>query len=174
MLTTLLAFLAKAMNARTAVLTIDLRVEAEAWTEALSGLETEVSRALDAAAQHIGLSGAVDVLLASDDEVQVLNARWREKDAPTDVLSFPADPEDSPPGMQRFLGDLVLGFGVVTRDAAHLDRSLDLHLAHLLVHGFLHLAGYDHISPADAKVMEGLEAEILAPLGLPDPYGDKA
>ena len=71
-------------------------------------------------------------------------------------------------------GELALGFGVTQGDATKLERALDLHVMHLLVHGFLHLLGHDHMSPAEASEMEGLEAQILMPLGLPDPYGDAA
>ena len=157
-----------------AILSIDLRIEDNAWSAALPDPELVITRALQAVADHEGVSGAIDVLLTDDGEMQALNGKWREKDKPTDVLSFPADPDDSPPGAQRFLGDLALGFGVVSADSEKLERSMDLHLTHLLVHGFLHLLGYDHISSEDAVVMEGLEMRILAPLGLPDPYGDQA
>lgn len=156
------------------LLTIDIRIEDEAWLDALPDVEAVATRALEAAAAHLGVSGALDLLLADDDEMRALNAQWRNKDKPTDVLSFPAEAAGAPPVGQRFLGDLALGLGVTRADAEALGRALDLHVAHLLVHGFLHLAGHDHISPADAKVMEGLEAQILAPLGLPDPYGDSA
>ena len=156
------------------VLLVETRLEDDKWRTALPDIETVAVCALEASAQRLEMSGAVDLLLTDDTEMQTLNAQWRNKDKPTDVLSFPADPEQSPPGGQRFFGDLALGFGVTKADADKLDRSLDLHVTHLLVHGFLHLVGHDHISPADAKLMEGLEAEILAPLGLPDPYGDSA
>jgi len=98
-----------------------------------------------------------------------LNKQWRGFDKPTDVLSFPSDGPDFP-GAPRLLGDIALGYETSTADAAKLSRPLDAHISHLVLHGFLHLLGYDHIEPADAAVMEKLEAEILAELGWPDPY----
>ncbi len=157
-----------------AVLAVDFRVEDPSWEEVLPDLETVIYRALESAAEKMAISGAVDVLLTSNAEMQALNAKWRDKDKPTDVLSFPADADDNVMGGQPFLGDIALGSGVVSADADKLKRPLDLHVMHLLVHGFLHLLGYDHMSPEDAREMEGLEAEILMPLGLPDPYGDSA
>ncbi len=156
------------------LLVCDVRVEAGDWAKELPQLDSFVASVLQAAAEAEGLSGSVDLLLTDNAQIQSLNAQWREKDKPTDVLSFPAEPGSSPPGGQAFLGDIALGWGVVQADAERLNRPLDLHMAHLLVHGFLHLAGYDHISPDDAKVMEGREASILARFGLPDPYGDAA
>ena len=151
---------AEAMSDLPVILTIDIRIEDDAWREALGDVEAVVQQALEAAAQAKGVSGAVDLLLTHDADMQSLNAQWRDKDAPTDVLSFPADPDDTPPGAQRFLGDLALGFGVTQGDATKLERALDLHVMHLLVHGFLHLLGHDHMSPAEASEMEGLEAAL--------------
>lgn len=155
------------------VLSIDVRVEDKAWTTELPEYEVIVERSLEAAAKAIGESGIVEVLLTDDTEMQALNSKWRNKDKPTDVLSFPSDGADMP-GMQKFLGDIALGLGVAKTDADKLGRDFELHIMHLLVHGFLHLLGYDHMSAEDATLMEGLEAQILAPLGLPDPYGDAA
>ena len=156
------------------VLTIDLRVEDSSWTGSVDDLESVCDAALGASARQLGVSGAVDLLLTDNAQMQQLNAQWRDKDRPTDILSFPSDERFNPPGGQRFLGDLVVGFEVTSEDALKLNRPLSLHLSHLLVHGFLHLLGYDHISSADASEMEALEAEILADFGLPDPYGDTA
>lgn len=156
-----------------AVLYVDLRVEEDSWSQTLSDCQAVVEKALDAAAQKIGESGLVEVLLTNDMEMKSLNAKWRGKDKPTDVLSFPSDGA-SMPGMQTFLGDIALGLDVAKADADKIGRDFEVHVMHLLVHGFLHLLGYDHISEEEAKQMEGLEAQILAPLGLPDPYGDAA
>ena len=105
------------------------------------------------------------VLLSGDEEMQALNRDWRGKDRATDVLSFPGDA--MAPG---FLGDIALGHGVCVRDAHALGRDLSAHLAHLLVHGLLHLYGHDHIEDTEAAEMQALEREALATLGLPDPY----
>lgn len=144
---------------------LDLRVEAGAWTEAIAGLETVCQRALDAGAAVGAVAGEVSVLLTDDHEIQALNRDWRGKDKPTDVLSFEADPMDRP-----FLGDIAVSIGVAARDAAARDLTLDQHLSHLLIHGYLHLIGHDHIEDTDAMKMESLEVRALASLGWPDPY----
>jgi probable rRNA maturation factor len=111
--------------------------------------------------------GDVTILLADDQTVKDLNARFRGKDAPTNVLSFPA-----PATARPHLGDLVLAYGVCEREAAAQGKQLSDHLTHLTAHGVLHLLGYDHETDADAEVMEGLERSILAGLGVIDPYAD--
>lgn len=123
----------------------------------------------------------VSLVFADDDEVHALNKQWRAKDKPTNVLSFPmmsrdevlrAGDDEGAPGM---LGDLILARGVCSREAEEKGIAMQDHAVHLLVHGLLHLAGYDHeTSDADATYMEGLETKALALLGLPDPYGDRA
>ena len=152
----------------------DVNIADDGWLDALPDIEAIVNEALQAAAAREGVSGVVDVLLTDDAQMQRLNRKWRNKDRPTDVLSFPGDDSVAPQGSQPHLGDLALGLGVVMTDAAALDRPPRAHVAHLLVHGFLHLLGYDHEQADDAILMEGREAEILAAFGLPDPYGDAA
>lgn len=144
---------------------LDLRVADPQWN-GLSDLEGLCARAL-AAGQGVacGAGGEVAVLLTGDEEMQALNRDWRGKDRATDVLSFPGDA--MAPG---FLGDIALGHGVCVRDAHALGRDLSAHLAHLLVHGLLHLYGHDHIEDTEAAEMQALEREALATLGLPDPY----
>ncbi|MCC7266462.1 MAG: rRNA maturation RNase YbeY [Caulobacteraceae bacterium] len=105
------------------------------------------------------------ILLADDPTIRDLNARFRGKDYATNVLSFPA-----PPNPERHLGDIALAHGVCAREAAEQGKLLAHHLQHLVAHGVLHLLGYDHETDPDAEVMEGLEREILAGLGVPDPY----
>ncbi|MBR9834204.1 MAG: rRNA maturation RNase YbeY [Alphaproteobacteria bacterium] len=144
---------------------LDLRVEAPAWTEAVAQLEAVCQRALEAGAAVGAVAGEVSVLLTADNEIQALNRDWRGKDKPTDVLSFEADPMDRP-----FLGDIAVSIGVARRDAASRDLALDQHLSHLLIHGYLHLIGHDHIEDTDAMKMESLEVRALASLGWPDPY----
>jgi len=123
----------------------------------------------------------VSLVLASDREVHDLNRQWRAKDKPTNVLSFPmlsreevlhAAADEGAPGM---LGDLILALGVCTREAADKGIPVADHVAHLIVHGLLHLAGHDHeTGEADATAMEALETKALALIGLPDPYCDAA
>ena len=143
---------------------IDIEIEDERWSQAVPDAEALTRRAAEAA-----LAGErgdnITVLLTDDDTVRELNGRFRGKDAPTNVLSFPAF--DNPEG---FLGDIALAFGVCTREAAEQGKSLAHHLQHLVAHGALHLVGYDHQSEAEAQAMEALEREILSGLGVPDPY----
>lgn len=119
------------------------------------------------------------VLFTSDEEVHALNREWRAKDRPTNVLSFPMLMRDdlmalAPEGPPEMLGDLALAHETCAREAAAKGVSLDHHAAHLLVHGFLHLAGYDHaLSDADADAMEALEIKALAQMGIADPYGGR-
>ncbi|MEP7210492.1 MAG: rRNA maturation RNase YbeY [Alphaproteobacteria bacterium] len=150
-------------------LVCDARVSDPRWSETLGDVDGLCGRALAAASAHMKAGGEVSVLFTDDAEMQALNQRWRGLDKPTDVLSFPADGPEIP-GEPAHLGDIALGFGIAMRDAVSMDRPVAAHISHLLVHGFLHLLGYDHIESADAAVMEPLEAEILAGLGLPDPY----
>ena len=110
------------------------------------------------------------VVLTSDAAIARLNARWRKTRGPTDVLSFPADDRPRRGGAPALLGDVVVAYGVAARDARAAGKPLGDHLAHLVVHGTLHLIGYDHDSDDAAERMEALERRILGTLGLPDPY----
>lgn len=121
---------------------------------------------------------SASLLFADDAEVHALNREWREKDKPTNVLSFPmlereallALPADGPP---ELLGDIALALETCAREAADKGISLEHHATHLIVHGLLHLAGHDHeTSSEDARAMEMLEIKALAQLGIADPYGD--
>jgi probable rRNA maturation factor len=116
----------------------------------------------------------VDVTLTDDAAQHRLNRTWRGKDAPTNVLAFPAaDPaEPSPPGAPCLIGDIVLAFGTIRREASEQDKPFLDHLRHLVVHGILHLLGRDHQDPEEAAAMEAQEIAILADLGVPDPYRD--
>jgi len=118
----------------------------------------------------------ISVLLTSDAEVRELNAKWRGKDQPTNVLSFPlndAKQFDTGDGPELMLGDLVLARGVCAAEAADKQLSFEDHAAHLMVHGTLHLLGYDHHDDAAAEDMESREVRALARLGVADPYGDR-
>lgn len=119
------------------------------------------------------------VLFTSDEEVHTLNREWRERDKPTNVLSFPMLTReelleieaDGPPVM---LGDIALAFGTCAREAGEKGIALDHHAAHLIIHGLLHLAGFDHVhSDEEAEAMEQLEITALAKMGIADPYGDR-
>jgi len=115
-----------------------------------------------------------DITLTDDDAQRTLNRTWRGKDAPTNVLAFPAaDPTlPVPVGAPLLLGDVVLAFETVRREAAEQDKTLADHLRHLVAHGVLHLLGYDHENAADAALMEAREIAILKELGVANPYRD--
>ncbi|MEO1658750.1 MAG: rRNA maturation RNase YbeY [Pseudomonadota bacterium] len=116
------------------------------------------------------LDRVVAALFTTDDEVRALNAEWREKDKPTNVLSFPAEPVPGLPDEAQPLGDLAFAYETCAREAEEKQVPLKDHATHLIVHGVLHLLGYDHIGEDEAEVMETLETKILARLGIADPY----
>jgi probable rRNA maturation factor len=149
---------------------IDIDVASPHWAAAIPGIE-ELCRATVAAALDggDGKHAEVSVLLTDDAAVQVLNREWRGVDKPTNVLSFPAEGV-SPPGAPALLGDVALAFETVAREAAAQGKPIEHHTRHLLVHGVLHLLGYDHMQDDEAERMEGRERRILAGLGVPDPY----
>jgi len=126
------------------------------------GLELEIDVAPEAAA----LDGQLPAVIAS--AVGAANTLWRGFDKPTNVLSFPSP--DTQPGPARTIGDIAISYETAAREAAAEGKTLGDHVAHLSVHGFLHLLGYDHESDNDAEEMEGLERVILARIGVSDPY----
>jgi len=142
---------------------IDVEIEDPAWSAALPDAEALARIAADATLGK--LPRTVTLLLTDDASVRDLNARFRGQDKPTNVLSFPA-----PPNPEHHLGDVALAFGVCATEAADQGKPLAHHLQHLVAHGVLHLLGYDHMNDAEAHEMEGLERDILAGLGVPDPY----
>jgi probable rRNA maturation factor len=157
---------------------IEVLVVASCW-QAEPGAETVIHRAIAAAAGMVDADvgeAEVAVMLTDDAGIRTLNNNWRGIDKPTNVLSFPAlqpsgagGPDDVP----RMLGDIAIAYETTRKEADDEQRPFDHHLSHLAVHGFLHLIGYDHENDADAETMETLEAEILAQLGIPDPYADR-
>jgi probable rRNA maturation factor len=165
--------------------TIALTVGAPAWRRHLADPEEVCRRAVAATLAGVPTPpwlarAEVSVLLADDATVRKLNADYRGQDHPTDVLSFPTFehvlehvPGHGSPGPVP-LGDVVLGLETVRTEAAAEGTPFDDHVSHLLVHGCLHLLGYDHQTAADAACMEGLERGILARLGIADPYGGAA
>ena len=146
---------------------IEVEIEDAAWTAALPDAAAVAERAATAALGTV--AGDMVVLLTDDATVRDLNARFRDKDRPTNVLSFPAA-EMTLPGQAPHLGDLVLAFGVCAAEAEAQGKTLADHLSHLTVHGVLHLLGRDHEAEAEAEEMEAEERTILASLGVADPY----
>ena len=158
--------------------TVDVLTESALW-EAEPGAEVVVreaiSRARAVAATDVGEPAAeVAVLLCDDATIAALNAQWRGREEATNVLSFPAPPASDlgapDPSAPVHLGDIAIACETVVREAREQGRTVSQHLAHLAVHGFLHLLGYDHQTDGEAEHMEALEREILATLGISDPY----
>lgn len=151
-------------------MSLSIDIEDQAW-EALPGLSALTERAVAAVIEGRGSSGSVAILFTSDAEMQRLNHDFRGKDKPTNVLSFPAPGGmPLPAGELPPLGDIALAFGTVAREAGEQGKSLASHTSHLIVHGMLHLLGYDHQTDGEAGEMEEEERQILARLGIADPY----
>jgi probable rRNA maturation factor len=145
---------------------IEIEIESEAWTAAQPDAEALTRRAAEAVLAYERLADRNLVVLLTDDlAVQALNARFRAKDRPTNVLSFPAAPNP-----EQHLGDIALAYETCAREAAEQKKPLAHHLQHLVAHGVFHLLGYDHMNEVEAAEMEGLERVVLAGLGVPDPY----
>jgi probable rRNA maturation factor len=159
--------------------TVDLDITREAgnWSS-FPDAEALVQSAGAALARHAEGEGLIgrqaSIVLADDATVRRLNAAYRAKDTPTNVLSFPFEP---PPGMPEseadlYLGDIILAAETLLREAADLGIPPAHHLQHLVVHGLLHLLGFDHIEDGEAEEMEAIETQVLAGLGIADPYAD--
>lgn len=148
---------------------LDLQIASDGQAPSLAQLQQWCALAL----RQRTADSELTIRLVDETEGRELNNTWRHKDYPTNVLSFPAD---VPEGLLDIplLGDLVICVPVVEREAAEQGKSLEAHWAHLVIHGCLHLLGYDHIDDAEAEEMEGLEQNLLAELGHPDPYADDA
>jgi probable rRNA maturation factor len=141
--------------------TVDILGGSPLW----KGHEDKLAAALAAAAAAEGVCGTVSLLLGDDATVAGLNKQFRGKDGPTNVLSFP--PAEAAGG---FLGDIVLAAESIVEEAQFQGKAFENHAAHLVVHGFLHLLGYDHVNPADAETMEARERAVLISIGIEDPY----
>ena len=162
---------------------LEIAVEADAEWDSRTGWEALAREAAEAAIaesafpqlSHSPRAVELSIRLAGDEEVRSLNAEWRGSDKPTNVLSFPmsepdAIADETAEGPELMLGDIVLAHGVCTTEAATKAIPLERHAAHLMVHGTLHLLGYDHHDDVAAADMEGREVRALARLGIADPY----
>lgn len=150
---------------------VDYQQAFEGSTDQVSLLpsENQVTRWADAVLTHLKTGEQeLTVRFVGDDESQMLNRDFRGKDSPTNVLSFPFE---NPPGVTlNLLGDLIVCVPVIHREAAEQDKRTEDHYAHMIVHGILHLLGYDHIDEVQAEQMESMEIRILSQLGIDDPY----
>lgn len=170
-------------------LAIAVGLHDRAWSRAVPDVRRRVLRAARAAARAAVAAApaaaalvppagaAFAIALGDDDEVRTLNATWRGRDQPTNVLAFAAadgPPVPLPEGEARPLGDVVVAFETTAREAAAAGRPLADHLVHLVVHGTLHLFGFDHARDDEARMMEALEIRVLAGLGVADPYAEAA
>ncbi len=161
---------------QTALPITEVVVAADCWQnepDAEAAVQRAIAAASSAADADVG-GAEVAVLLTDDATIRTLNKDFRGIDKPTNVLSFPAPEggsgEDEAP---RALGDIAIAYETLRREADEERKPFAHHLSHLAVHGFLHLIGYDHETDDDAEAMEALEAEILAQLGIPDPYAER-
>ena len=150
---------------------IDISVEAGDWPDE-AALTLLVDRAVAAAFAETGVVGSseLSIVFSDDAHIRSLNADWRGKDKPTNVLSFPAFPFVMGGPLPPMLGDIVLAAETVAREAALEGKPVDNHIAHLVIHGLLHLLGHDHETDAEAEAMEAIERAALARLAIPDPY----
>jgi probable rRNA maturation factor len=153
---------------------IDILVDSPLWKRQ-RGFRATLRSAIFAAADLTTTNGEVSVLLADDPAIRALNARWRGIDGPTNVLSFPACCDlpscaSIKPRAGGTLGDIVIAYETTAREALAEGKPFAHHFAHLAVHGFLHLIGYDHAEDAEADAMEALEVAVLDRVGVPNPY----
>lgn len=171
---------------------VDVLVESDRWSAALPDVESLVHRAAQAvlsAAPDLPGNAELSVLLSDDANIRRLNRDYRDSDSATNVLAFSNDdPANGRVGGRvggpvsgamadprpTLLGDVVIAFETTAREAADQKKPLSHHVSHLLVHGVLHLLGYDHDEATAASGMEDLERAILAGLGIPDPYGERS
>ena len=152
---------------------VEIVVESARWS-GRRGVQPLLRRAIAGASDALPAKAArstngaeLAIVLTNDSAIRKLNRTWRGKNEPTNVLAFPADQHGGP---HRLLGDVVIAYETLAREARAERKPFDHHLAHLAVHGFLHLCGYDHETDRQAAAMERLETAILARLEIPDPY----
>ena len=157
----------------------DVIIEDPRWQDA--GLEAVADKAMDAVLSHLGLSDDWEICVMGCDDARIaeLNAEFREKPTPTNVLSWPSEERgaaqagqtpEPPQGPDPELGDIAISYDTCLREAHETGKPFADHVTHLVIHGILHLLGYDHIRDEDATLMERIEVEILGKLGIPDPY----
>ncbi len=153
---------------------LDVAIADEEWHTVLGEAPEVLCRQVaEAVLRQLNIRGPVEISIVLDEDAHVaeLNARYRGRPGPTNVLSFPGeDAASARPGQAAMIGDIVIARQTLLREAAAQKKTPRQHFMHLLVHGILHLLGYDHQNEAEAGEMEGLETRILAELDIPDPY----
>lgn len=144
----------------------------EGWPDDADAVVQRAARAVLSGFADAASFGDISVALMDDASIQVLNRDYRGKDAPTNVLSFPVEEDGGilPPGERLPLGDIAVALETVVREAVEEEKTLAAHLTHMVVHGTLHLLGYDHELDSEAEEMETMERDVLASLGIADPY----
>lgn len=149
---------------------IDIAIQYDSWNETFSDIDALVQAAVAQILSALDTPklGELSIALVSDADIQILNRDYRGKDKPTNVLSFPAT--NTLDGPAPILGDIVLALETVIREAEEKPTTLEAHLSHLIIHGFLHLQGYDHETDDTAAEMEALEITALAALNIDNPY----
>jgi len=153
---------------------VDILIESEAWRmlpEAEDIVRLAIAFAATSKAVICRKKSVLAVLLCDDETIESLNARWRGQEKPTNVLSFPAPPLRGDMPYEKIpLGDIAIAYETLSREASEQSKPVSDHLSHLVVHGFLHLVGYDHHEDGEAEEMERLECDILGRIGIADPY----
>lgn len=152
----------------------DIAINADGW-QSEDSLRMLVDRVLEATLHCLefdDVDSELSLVFTDDANIRTINAKWRQIDKATNVLSFPAFPIQPGQRPGPILGDIVIARETVQHEAQEENKSFDDHLSHLIVHGLLHLTGYDHQNDDEAEQMESLERKILASLGISDPYND--
>jgi len=154
----------------------DLRIDDDTWKQ-IANLEEAITDAFNAAlfvadlsVKAYGETVSATIVLSDDARLEQLNSQWRSKPKPTNVLSFPAPQGERDENGNRYLGDMILAYGVVAGEALQQSKALETYLCHLVIHGALHLLGFDHMEDDEADKMENLEKAAMKELNLPDPY----
>ena len=154
----------------------EIAIEDDRWRshpDPKAAVQAAVCALVAANPAGLGQPSAATIVLSDDARVSALNATFRRQPVPTNVLSFPAAPGASEPGEPAYLGDVIIARETVEREAEAAGICLAHHLQHLTIHGVLHLLGYDHDTDARAEIMEALETQVLASLGVADPYASE-
>lgn len=154
---------------------IEVAVEEGSWNQAVTGIDEFCGRIVNAALNGSGVAlkpnGEISLLLTDDAQLRTLNEQYRGQDKPTNVLAFPGDsPGQAALGDAWLIGDIALAFQTLEREALEQAKPFSAHMAHLLIHGTLHLLGFDHDTDEQANHMEQTEIRIMNDLGYPDPY----